>query len=196
MQTLLTQLNTIPGVVGTLVCGADGKLLAQAFPSVFDGSTVADVAKTLAQSTAGLGTVSGTVRMLDLRYANARIVVRPVAGANLLFLCSPSVNLQPLAISASVAAAKLEELVAERSATGPGAGAPGATRAPPGELYATVQRINAFIERKKLDPFKTRGEIAIRAGFGLGFIDADTADDPEKLSKLKAAATAVLGVPP
>jgi len=196
MQTLLSQLNTVPGVVGTLVCSADGKLLAQAFPPVFDGSALADAAKTVAKSTAGLGTVSGTVRMLDLRYANARIVVRPVAGANLLFLCSPSVNLQPLAISASVAAAKLEELVAERSAARPGAGAPEATRAPPGELYATVQRINAFIEQKKLDPFKTRGEIAIRAGFGLGFIDADTAVDPEKLSKLKAAATAVLGVLP
>ncbi len=59
------------------------------------------------------------------------------------------------------------------------------------QLHQAVQRIDSAIERRKLDRFKSRGEIAIRAGFG--FIDADTPDDPVMLSKLKAAASAVLG---
>lgn len=187
MQTVIEHLNAVPGVVGTLVCGADGQLLASAFPPVFDEGALSDVAKTVADATAGLGTVAGKVRMLDLRHAGARIVARPVNGATLLFLCAPSMNLQPLDISASVAIPKIERLVAQRS----GGGAPGA---PAGsELYALVRRIEDLIERKKLDPFATRGQIAIEAGFGLGFIDADTPDDPDKLSRLKAAARAVLG---
>lgn len=194
MQTLLGQLNAVPGVVGSLVSGADGQLLAHAFPPAFDLATLADAAKAASESSVGLATVTGAMRMLDLRCANARILVRPVVGANLLFLCAPSMNLQPLAISASVVAPKIEKLVAGSSAAAPGPTAAGARR-PPAQLYAAVQRINAAIERRKLDPFKVRGEIAMRAGFGLGFIDADTPDDAEKLSKLKAAATAVLGEP-
>ena len=191
MQTVIEHLNAVPGVVGTLVCGADGQLLASAFPPVFDEGALSDVAKTVADATAGLGTVAGKVRMLDLRHAGARIVARPVNGATLLFLCAPSMNLQPLDISASVAIPKIERLVAQRS----GGEAPGAAAGAPAgsELYALVRRIEDLIERKKLDPFATRGQIAIEAGFGLGFIDADTPDDPDKLSRLKAAARAVLG---
>lgn len=192
MQTLLQHLNAVPGVVGTLVCGPDGQLIATAFPPIFDERVLSDVAKTLAESTAGLGTVTGSVRLLDLRHAGARIVARPVTGATLLFLCSPSMSLPPLDISASVAVPKIERLVAGASA-GVRPSAPAAGAAPGSKLHALVQRINEVIERRKLDPFATRGEIALRAGFGLGFIDAETPDDPDKLASLKAAARAVLG---
>jgi len=196
MQTLLNQLNAVPGVIGSMVCGADGQLLAHAFPLVFDASALAETARYAAESTAGLETVTGPVRLLELRHANARIVVRPVLGANLLFLCSPSMNVHPLAISMSVAVPKLEKLVAERATPAPRAPAAGAPpAAPPGQLYAAVQRIDAVIERRRLDPCRARGAIALKAGFALGFIDAATPDDAEKLSKLKAAATQVLGEP-
>lgn len=198
MQTLLQHLNAVPGVVGSLVCGSDGQLLAHAFPPVFDEALLADVAKTVAEGTAGLSTLTGPVKLLDLRHANARILVRPATGATLLFLCSPSMNVQPLEISTSVAVPKLEKLVARQAggaaaapAGPPASPAPAAAR--PGKLFALVQKINAAIERKKLDPFATRGEIAMKAGFGLGFIDGDTPDDAEKLSKLRSAASAVLG---
>jgi predicted regulator of Ras-like GTPase activity (Roadblock/LC7/MglB family) len=193
MQTLLNHLNAVPGVIGTLVCGSDGELIAHAFPPIFEEPLLADVAKTVAESTAGLATITGAVRLLDLRHANARIVARPVAGATMLFLCAPAVSLQPLEISASVAAPKVEQLVASRS---PAAAAPTpapARAATGGKLHALVQRIDAVIQKRKLDPFDTRGAIALQAGFGLGFIDAETPDDAEKLSKLRAAASAVLG---
>jgi len=189
MQTMLTQLNAVPGVVGSLLCTSDGALLADAFPPVFDRAVLAEVSKTVADSATGLETVTGTVSLIDLRYATARIVVRPLAGAHLLFLCSPSTNVQTLAISVSVAVPRLEKLVAERGHAGE------AGRPPQGQLYATVQRIEAAIRRRKLDPFKVRGEIALKAGFGLGFIDEETPDDGEQLAKLKTAAAAVLGAP-
>ncbi len=188
MRTLLNQLNAVPGVVGSVLCGADGALLADAFPPVFEGSTLADVSRTVAESAVGLETVTGPMRLLDLRYGSARIVVRPVAGAHLLFLCSQALNLQTLVISSSVVAAKLEKLVAERARPTDGGRRPA-------KLYEAVQRIDALIQRRGLDAFKVRGEIALKAGFGLGFIDADTPDDAEKLTKLRSAAAAVLGEP-
>ncbi len=192
MQTLLGQLNSVPGVVGSLVCATDGAILAQAFPAAVDAASVAEAARALSETAAGLATATGEVRILDLRCANGRIVARPVAGASLLFLCSPGMNLQPLAISASVVAPKLEKLVSAHAAAPGGAAAP----APPaagGQLWALVQQIEALIRRKRLDPFKIRGAIAMKAGFGLGFIDAETPDDPDKLSRLRAAASEVLG---
>ena len=192
MQSVLNQLNSVPGVVGTMVCDPEGRLLAQAFPALFDAPMLHEAAKALSDATAGLKTAAGSVGMVDLRYRDARVVLKPLAGANMLFLCNSSLNLQSLAISSSVAVPKLERLVASRAAAPQGSGA-GAAR--PSQLYETVQKINSAIARKKLEPSKTRGAIALKAGFALGCIDATTTDDPEKLSRLKAAASAVIGEP-
>jgi predicted regulator of Ras-like GTPase activity (Roadblock/LC7/MglB family) len=70
---------------------------------------------------------------------------------------------------------------------------PAAAEPTPGKLYLLVQRIEAIISRKKLDPFRTRGAISMAAGFGLRAIDIDTPDDAEMLAKLTAAAATVLG---
>jgi len=59
-----------------------------------------------------------------------------------------------------------------------------------------VQRIEAAIARKRLDAVRTRGAIALQAGFSLRCIDADTPDDPQMLSQILAAAAAVLGETP
>jgi predicted regulator of Ras-like GTPase activity (Roadblock/LC7/MglB family) len=190
MHSVLTQLNAVPGVMGSLICGSDGKLLAQVFPPAVDPSTLLDAARFVAEGAAGMETVTGPVHMMDVRYGNARLLTRTIGGAHLLFLCSPAMNVQPLSISLAVAAPKLEKLLADRAPSGPGGRQPSA-----GQLHAIAERIEAIILRKKLDPFKTRGQIALHAGFGLGFIDAETPDDPEKVAKLKAAATAVLGEP-
>jgi hypothetical protein len=62
-----------------------------------------------------------------------------------------------------------------------------------GKLFEAVQRVNAVIEARKLDPFRTRGRIAMETGFPLGLIGPTTPDDDVKLAKLKAAAQEVLG---
>jgi len=62
-----------------------------------------------------------------------------------------------------------------------------------GRLHDTVKRIEAVIERKGLPLYKTRGLIALRAGFLLGMVAPDTPDDPDKIAQLEAAAKEVLG---
>lgn len=202
MRNLLSQLNAVPGVVGSMVCDREGQLLAHAFPPLFEPSILGSAAAVLADCRAGLESVVGSFGLIDLRYAHARVIVRPLTRAHLLLLGAASLNLHLLSISTAVAVPKLERLIA-----GPGspaalvAPAPALAAPPPtvvateaaGRLWRAVQRIDAVIERKRLDRFKARGEIALRAGFGLGFIDAETPDDAEMLSKLAAAASAVLG---
>jgi predicted regulator of Ras-like GTPase activity (Roadblock/LC7/MglB family) len=180
MNELLAQLNAVPGVVGSLVCDADGQLLAHAFPSTVDVSQVQRAASVLSARGPGLEAALGAAAVADFRYAGARVVVRGIDGARLLFLCAPSINLPFLTMSASGVVQKLERLVGERAGAG-------------GTLYQAVQRVDELIERAGGDRFKLRGQIALKAGFALDLVDPETPDDPEKLQKLKAAASAVLG---
>lgn len=186
----LVRLNAVPGVIGSMACDARGQVLAQAFPPTFDTAVLEDAAAALVERGAGLETAVGLLRTIDLRYANARVVVRVVDGLRLLFLCTPAVNVQTLLMSASGAARSLERLVA-------GSGPAPATPAAPagGQLYRLVQRIDEFTVRAGLDRYKLRGKIAFKAGFSLDLIDPNTPDDPGKLQKLKAAASGVLGQP-
>ncbi len=65
-----------------------------------------------------------------------------------------------------------------------------------GQLYQTIQRIEQVIARRNLQPFRTKGLIALKAGFSLALIEAGTPDDEAKLERLQQAAAQVLGEQP
>ena len=192
MQSLLTQLNSVPGVAGSMVCDTEGRLLGHAFPPLFDPSMLGDAATALTDCMAGLKDVTGNAAMVDLRYEDARIVVKPMTGARLLLLCTPQLNFQVLSLSTSVAVPKLEKLVAAGVVSQPPRAEAGPPGGQPSQLCCALERIEQIIAGKNLPAFKTRGAIAIKAGFALGLIDASTPDDPDKLARLKAAAQEVL----
>lgn len=198
---LLGQLNAFPGVVGSMVSGDQGQVLANAFPPEVDAAAPARAAQLLADHSAGLGAIGGPVSLFSMRFGGARLLVRPVGRGHLLVLCAPTVNPQPLTLLAAATAPKLEKLLApvERPAPpapAPAAAPPAPAPRPPGQLFLLVQRIEAVITRKRLDPFRTRGAISMGAGIGLRFIEEDTPDDPALLARLEAAAAAVLGEKP
>ncbi len=182
MDALLAQINAVPGVLGSLVCDAQGALVAQAFPPAISHARVEAVAARLADGAAALSSSVGSVGAMDFRFGNARIVVQPVGAQRLLMLCAPTMNWQFLAMSTGPLVQRLERMLAARRPPPP----------PESALYALVQRIEALVAGEK-DRFKLRGQIALKAGFGLELIDADTPDDPVKLERLRAAAIAVLG---
>jgi len=192
MQGLLGSLVNVPGVIGTLLCGAEGELLAHAFPPTFEPARLQGAATALAGRSRALEAALGRVGTVDLRYAGGRVVVKAMQGARLLFFCAPSINLELLTMSVSGAMSDLE-----RAIQGTRPAAPVATPPPQagGRLWEAVQRINALIERSGEDAFKLRGKIALKAGFSLDLVDPETPDDPARLQKLKAAASAVLGQP-
>ncbi len=63
-----------------------------------------------------------------------------------------------------------------------------------GQLFDIRTKIEKVIVDKKLDPVKTKGEIGLKAGLMLAFINQTTPDDSVKANKLISAAREVLGV--
>lgn len=62
-----------------------------------------------------------------------------------------------------------------------------------GAMYDVKVSIQQMIDTKKLDPAKTNGSIALKAGVLLALVNPSTPDDPVKLQKLRTAAKEVLG---
>lgn len=110
MEQVLQQINTLPGVVGSFVILADGRIAAAVFPPLFDQPIIEEAAGSLAAIRERLQ-LGESLDLLDLRYANGRILVKTLAGGLLLLLCTKEVNLQVLAISLNVGMKKLEKLL-------------------------------------------------------------------------------------
>lgn len=112
MREVLTQLNAVPGVVGSFVCGSGGELMVHAFPPLFDESIVRQASAAVADRNSGVRTAAGSFDLLDFRYNDGRIIIKPLSEAFLLLLCTKAINLQVLTISLNVAKGKLDSLIA------------------------------------------------------------------------------------
>ncbi|HET6440444.1 MAG TPA: substrate-binding domain-containing protein [Anaeromyxobacter sp.] len=110
MKGLLDDLNSLPGVTGGMFCTSQGEVLARSFPSDFDDASLAAVASTLAASAAPLRSLTGAIGVVDLRFREARVVIRPAGSAFLVILCSKATSAQELMAFASVACKKFERL--------------------------------------------------------------------------------------
>ncbi|WP_298266448.1 roadblock/LC7 domain-containing protein [Geobacter sp.] len=133
MDDVLQQINTVPGVIGSLVCGAAGEVVAHAFPPLFDLSILQGVAGVVADPGSGVRNSAGAFDLVDLRYQDGRIVVKPLEESFLLLLGTKAINLQVLTISLNVAKGKLEALGRNRGdvvAAAAAAGLPGVLTLP------------------------------------------------------------------
>lgn len=144
MQTVLNQLNTLPGIVGSMVYDPEGRVLAQAFPTLFDADTLASAAGILLNGTSGLEVASGSISMLDFRFRDSRIVVRPLTGATLLMLCTTQANLQFLNISVGMAIPKIEKLAALPKPVTPSQRVPDKKASTNEELEENAEKLQGF----------------------------------------------------
>lgn len=124
MMALLEDLNSLPGVVGSMICHPQRGVLSRAFPADFDEASLTAVSAALAASAPELRTVAGSVGVVDLRFREARVLIRPAGEASLVVLCDKAANAQEVLAFASVACKKFERLQAAE-ATG-NIAAPGA----------------------------------------------------------------------
>jgi phosphate transport system substrate-binding protein len=140
MQALLEDLNSLPGVVGSAFCDAHRGILARSFPPDFDDATLEAVAAALAAASPGLHAVAGPVGVIDLRFREGRVVVRPVGDGALLVLCDKTANAQEVLAFASVACKKFERLRSPGAVTGqhPAQAVPQPTPARPQQAAAQV----------------------------------------------------------
>jgi len=115
MQQLLDQINSLPGVIGSLVNSNARGVVAHAFPPLFDVSIIQEAARALPNVSRGLQGGDGP-DCIDFRFADGRIIVRPLPSAQLLLLGTKELNTQVLNISLNVAVKKLEKMLSDSAA--------------------------------------------------------------------------------
>jgi hypothetical protein len=62
------------------------------------------------------------------------------------------------------------------------------------QTYEAKVRLERIIQERRLNEAEVKGKLSLKAGMLLAFVRPDSADDPEKLAKLRAAARELLHV--
>jgi hypothetical protein len=109
MEEFLKQIKTVPGTLGCMVYDDQGQLVSHVFPSIFDQKMLSSAVTIVSENLPGLRDYTGGVRMIDFRFQNGRIVVKPVDGGCLVILCEGTVNLQSLIISLNLIVKQVEK---------------------------------------------------------------------------------------
>jgi predicted regulator of Ras-like GTPase activity (Roadblock/LC7/MglB family) len=114
MEIILKDINAVVGVTGSFVCNDEGQIMARLMPDVFDEDLLSPVARTIAQTIAGLKIARRRkVGDLDLLYDQGRFIVKSVGEGCLCILCVCRINVPLLNLTANVAVKKLEEKLKE-----------------------------------------------------------------------------------
>lgn len=110
MQDILRYINSVEGVIGSAVFNENGAVVDHAFPPIIDSNSLKAVAGLVLECSHTLQ-IAQTLDLLDLRYAEGRIIIKTFPGALLCLLCAKNVNLQVLTITLNLAVKKLEALL-------------------------------------------------------------------------------------
>ena len=110
MQDILRYINSVEGVLGSAVFNENGAVINHAFPPLIDANALKAVAELVLECTHGLQ-IEKSLDILDLRYAEGRIIIKSFPGALLCLLCVKNINLHVLTITLNLAVKKLELLL-------------------------------------------------------------------------------------
>jgi predicted regulator of Ras-like GTPase activity (Roadblock/LC7/MglB family) len=107
METMLQQLHEVPGVMGGMLVDAEGGVMARTLDKIYPDEMLLRAASVLADSSVGLASTAGDLELLDFRYGDGRLVVRPSERGSIMVLCRKNVNLHLLLINLKVVEKKL-----------------------------------------------------------------------------------------
>jgi predicted regulator of Ras-like GTPase activity (Roadblock/LC7/MglB family) len=116
MQDILRHINSVEGVIGSAVFSEKGTVLSHAFPPLIEAAALSKAAELSLECLHGLQ-IAQTLDILDLRYAEGRIIIKAFPGALLCLLCAKNINLQVLIITLNLAVKKLEALLPKEGET-------------------------------------------------------------------------------
>ncbi len=112
MKEVIQNLNTVPGIVGSMVIGEDGAILTAAFPSIYDDHLLTQVASLLSDEATAVQGLRTEGTLLEFRYAKGRVFARPFKQGLLAVVGTNAINAQLLDMSLNLAVRKLERGVA------------------------------------------------------------------------------------
>jgi predicted regulator of Ras-like GTPase activity (Roadblock/LC7/MglB family) len=160
MQDILRYINSVDGVIGSAVFNESGGVVDHAFPPLIDATSLKTAAGLTLECTHGLQ-IDQTLDILDLRYADGRIIIKTFPGAMLFLLCAKNSNLQVLTITINMAVKKLEGLLPKpaHSAAAQPAAAPVVEEATDGSVLRL--QISHLANRDASKSFDSLGMIAV-----------------------------------
>lgn len=156
MQDILRYINSVEGVIGSAVFNEHGAVVDHAFPPLIDANSLKTAAGLVLECAHGLQ-IAQTLDILDLRYAEGRIIIKTFPGALLCLLCAKNANLQVLIITLNLAVKKLEAFL-------PTVAGPAAEVAPREEtVHDSILRlrISHLANRDASKSFDSLGMIAV-----------------------------------
>ena len=111
MNKILNKLNSVPGVVGSMICNDQGNVMAHLFPQGIDAEMLNAVASLLTDNIPVFQECTGGSRMFNFKYEKGRIVVRHDHDRYYVLLCSNTVavNIQILDMIIDVASKQLDK---------------------------------------------------------------------------------------
>ena len=131
MKSILEDISAVVGVTGCFICNGEGQVLASAMPDLFDETILSTVARTMAQTMAGLATARRRKASdIDLIYHQGRLIAKNVGEGCLCILCVRNINIPLLNLTANLAAKKLTKRLKALSPAETRAKAPGQAKVP------------------------------------------------------------------
>jgi predicted regulator of Ras-like GTPase activity (Roadblock/LC7/MglB family) len=106
-EAALQQLSAVPGVVGSLIFDATGKVQAAAFPARYDAWALARLGAQLAADGFFQQWMAGDGGLLTLRFVDGHVALRSLGGAFALVFSSVQANEQLLGMSLAQLARRL-----------------------------------------------------------------------------------------
>ncbi len=114
-QLALKKLDDVPGVVGSFVASADGELLASSMPQFFDLEELRSVAPRVSSLVDSLEDAGPAAVQCVLRFAEHKLILKPIRGGALGVVAEPSVNGPALRMATRLTVRKLESSPAPAS---------------------------------------------------------------------------------
>ncbi len=119
MENNLAEINSLLGVMGSLVCDPDGNIIVQAMPDTYDVDKLSVTARVISQTLQALDTSGHRIAEMDLQFEGGRVILKNLRGGTLAILCARNINLPLLNMTASVAAKKIAAQLKPKSAAAP-----------------------------------------------------------------------------
>jgi predicted regulator of Ras-like GTPase activity (Roadblock/LC7/MglB family) len=110
MQTILTALKDIPGVVGSFVLTPQGTLAAREMPAIYPDSIFPELGRRLTTIGEVVDAQMGPMQELLMKFESYWVFVRHTANCLLTVLVADTVNFPALRMATNVALKQLAEL--------------------------------------------------------------------------------------
>jgi len=119
LSDLLREVNSAPGVGGSLLFSAEGEVLAAVMPGEFGEAALATLAHNTARSIAALEASRRRVQELDLTFQQQRLIIKNLRLGHLSLLCARAVNLPLLNLSITPTLKKITAELKAKAALAP-----------------------------------------------------------------------------